>query len=158
MNKKVGKRGMRKPAKTHLTAKKQAKTVRRRKRPTTAGGCFKPGRSDNPNGRPKGGSSLSPLLKDSLDAGHATKRGLSNGEVIAEALVSKAARENIESTKVVLDRIEGKPRQRIDVGGPDGGAIPISIADTLGFEPSNIRLRDFIEMDFLPWSREEKRS
>jgi Family of unknown function (DUF5681) len=88
---------------------------------------FKPGHTGNPKGRPKG-SSLQRLLKDLLEfeAG-----GKSSGELIVEQLIKKACRGNLKAIEIVLDRIEGKARQRIDVGGTDGAPIPISIVETI---------------------------
>src|SRR5262245_38389815 len=130
----VGKKARRasKPRRSRgqITAKKQRKPylVGKGKPPKEA--CFKPGQSGNPNGRPKG-SSLNRLIKDKLDEANRKKLTSSNGEVVAETLVAKATKGNLEAIKIVLDRVEGKPRQRIDLGGTDGGAIPISIKDSI---------------------------
>lgn len=54
-------------------------------------------------------------------------KGISNGEFIVEQPVKKACRGNLKAIEIVLDRIEGKARQRIDLGGVDGAPIPISV-------------------------------
>lgn len=88
---------------------------------------FKPGQTGNPKGRPKG-SSLQRLLKDLLEF---ETKGISNGAVIVEQLVKKARGGNLKAIEIVLDRIEGKARQRLELGGIDGTPIPISVVDAI---------------------------
>jgi hypothetical protein len=45
-------------------------------------------------------------------------------DAIAQQLVAKASKGDLGSIREVADRVEGKPLQRQEFGGPDGGAIP----------------------------------
>ena len=72
---------------------------------------FKPGVSGNPNGRPKKGTALTDVLKDKV-----------NAESLAEKLIEMCNNNDIQALKYVYDRIDGKPRESIDLdhsGGVD---------------------------------------
>lgn len=47
---------------------------------------------------------------------------------VAEALVRKAARGDIAAIKEIADRLDGKAVQAVNLGGPNGEAIPTGIA------------------------------
>lgn len=92
---------------------------------------FQPGQSGNPNGRPKG-SNLTRLIKDALESPSPVKgEPRSEGEVIVSVLIRKARTGNLKATEILLDRMEGKARQPIELGGMDGQPITVSIADTI---------------------------
>jgi len=83
-------------------------------------GQWKPGTSGNPNGKPPGSLSLIALLKSELRE----KIKSSTGEEmeIARALMKKLVRhalseEDIRGIKEILDRVEGKSREQIDIEG-----------------------------------------
>lgn len=100
---------------------------------------FKPGQSGNPGGRPKT-TPLTDALCELLgkpypnDARHRTF-----AQVIAAAQVKKAEKGSIAHFNAVADRVEGRPRQMMELAGPDGAAIPISV------ENLDERLRALIE-------------
>jgi hypothetical protein len=71
---------------------------------------FRPGRSGNPAGRPKG-QSLTALLRAELDKND-------NAQALAEMIVARALSGDIHFCKLILDRTEGKVPDRI--AGPDG--------------------------------------
>lgn len=48
-------------------------------------------------------------------------------DVLANRLVESAADGDVSALREVGDRIEGKPTQRMEHGGPDGGDIPIGL-------------------------------
>ncbi len=73
------------------------------------GNGFRPGRSGNPGGRPKG-QSLTALLRAQLDKGN-------NAQALAKVIVDKALSGDIQFCKLILERLEGKAPDRI--AGPD---------------------------------------
>ncbi len=67
---------------------------------------FRPGRSGNPAGRPKG-QSLTALLRAELEKdGHA--------QALAEMIVAKALSGDIHFCKLILDRTEGKVPDKVE--------------------------------------------
>lgn len=46
---------------------------------------------------------------------------------IAEKLVTEAENGEPWAVKEVMDRVDGKPKQTTEVGGPDGDPIPLSL-------------------------------
>jgi len=88
---------------------------------------FKPGQSGNPGGRPKT-TPLTDALCELLNKpypGDAQHRTLA--QVIAAAQVTRAAKGSIAHFNAVADRVEGKPRQMMELAGPDGAAIPVFV-------------------------------
>lgn len=71
---------------------------------------FKPGQSGNPSGRPK--NVLTKALRKKLEEVNGDK---SNAELVADKLVALALDGNLEAIKIALDRMEGRPRQSINV-------------------------------------------
>jgi hypothetical protein len=79
---------------------------------------FKPGQSGNPSGRAK-----NCVLSDMLDAiGNEIepKSGKTFFQLAAEALLNKAFHGDIGAFRELADRVEGKPRQRVEVTGAEG--------------------------------------
>jgi len=82
---------------------------------------FKPGQSGNPSGRAK-----NCVLSDMLEAiGNEIdpKTGETFFQVAAEALLAKAFRGDIGAFRELADRVEGKPRQRVEVTGAGGSSL-----------------------------------
>lgn len=48
-------------------------------------------------------------------------------DVLANRIVEAAADGDVAALKEVGDRIEGKPTQRQEISGPDGGDIPVGV-------------------------------
>lgn len=70
-------------------------------------------------GRPKG-SSLTAILRRELEK--ATKDGKTVGEAVMNALIGKALKGNYVYIKEILDRIEGKPKERHEIELSDAEA------------------------------------
>jgi len=48
-------------------------------------------------------------------------------EVIANRVVQLAAEGDAQAFKEIGDRLDGRPKTTTEIGGPDGGDIPVSI-------------------------------
>jgi hypothetical protein len=87
---------------------------------------FKPGQSGNPSGRPK-----SRPFKEAIDAAIKKAGGGDDGkdflEVIARALLEKAASGDVPAIKEFGDRYDGKVAQGVEMSG----SIAISHEDAL---------------------------
>lgn len=107
---------------------------------------FAPGRSGNPGGRRKGEISLTPRIRRMLSEPADQKiiekikehfptlrlpRKPLYADVVAINLVLKAAmggKNCIPAAKKILDRVEGKVKDSVELSGPNGGPIPVSAA------------------------------
>lgn len=78
---------------------------------------FKPGQSGNPKGRPKR-TALDDRLAELLEADEDTQAG-----ALAKALLIMALSGDTQAAKLVAERAYGKPTQKVEHSGPDGGAI-----------------------------------
>jgi len=87
---------------------------------------FQPGQSGNPGGRPKKMHLTDALREELEDKG---SDGVANDVAIARKLVKMARAGNMDAIKEIGDRTEGKPRQRIEASGPEGGPLPFDIPD-----------------------------
>jgi hypothetical protein len=90
---------------------------------------WKKGESGNPAGRP-------PIPEEEkLPITAALRRAINEGKISADDLATSAvalAKKNPRWFAEVCDRIEGKPKQRVEVSGVEAKAIPVSIADIEG--------------------------
>jgi hypothetical protein len=76
---------------------------------------FKKGQSGNPNGRPVGTVSIVEGLRRKLKEIDPTERR-SYLDIFIDKLISKAAKEgDVALMRDLVDRIDGKPRQSVDV-------------------------------------------
>ena len=84
---------------------------------------FPPGVSGNPGGR-RAKPFTDALLRilEKKIANDPDGRALL--DAIVQQLVAKASKGDLASIREVADRVEGKPLQRQEFGGPDGGPIP----------------------------------
>ncbi len=80
----------------------------------THGARWQPGQSGNPKGRPKG-VTLSDALRKMLAEQAPGKTEQTYAEVIARALCKQAVKGNVLAAKEVADRVEGRPKQSLDV-------------------------------------------
>lgn len=109
---------------TESTEKKQD---RRRNLPQ----LFKPGQSGNPKGRPKGSKHLSTLLREALEEMAKSANGkpivfdgenLTWKEAVIKRVIDKAVvKGDFKALEMIFDRMEGKPRQKIDFNDESDG-------------------------------------
>lgn len=69
---------------------------------------FKPGKSGNPNGRPKKLPGLDKLLADILGAEDDDK---SAAFAVLDAMLKKAKKGDVNAAKLLLERAYGKPKE-----------------------------------------------
>lgn len=79
--------------------------------------CWKPGQSGNPGGRPKK-KLVDELLTELLEASESGEARL-----IAKKLIALAKKGDTVAAKLVAERTQGKPMQKVEVSGADGGPI-----------------------------------
>jgi len=98
-------------------AANSAKTARKttRGKPFAKGNAFafKPGQSGNPAGRPR--DTITPHLRELVRMQHPGKDEVTYGELVARALLVRAVSGDVQAIREVFDRLEGKPRQSVDV-------------------------------------------
>jgi hypothetical protein len=84
---------------------------------------FKPGQSGNPGGRPKG-QSLAALIREFLEQDEIGDKKLSGGkrvkDLLVEALFKQALKGDHRHLQEILNRVDGRPVERIDVTSQDG--------------------------------------
>lgn len=81
-------------------------------------GGWEPGQSGNPKGRPKAGETITDVLRIQAD--------LSKQE-IAEKLIELARGGNVAALKYVYDRLDGAPRQSVELTGDKEKPVPLII-------------------------------
>jgi hypothetical protein len=54
---------------------------------------------------------------------------------IAEALLTKAETGDINAIKEVGDRLDGRPQQAMEIGGPDGGPVQVTAIHRVIIDP-----------------------
>ena len=76
--------------------------------------AWKPGQSGNPKGRPPKGDTMTEALKEKVDK-----------EAVAEKLYAMAMEGDIAALKYIYDRVDGKPRESVDLN--HSGGINVTI-------------------------------
>jgi len=76
---------------------------------------FSKGKSGNPRGRPRKGETLTDLLREKLETTKTTRDKLTRKEKIAEKLLSLAESGDLGALRYVFDRLDGKPRETIEM-------------------------------------------
>ncbi len=77
-------------------------------------GSWKPGQSGNPKGRAKRGETMTDALKVKADK-----------DEIADKLIALANDGDLAALKYIYDRIDGKPRESVDIEHSGGLSINI---------------------------------
>ena len=82
---------------------------------------FQPGVSGNPNGRPRTAKSSEAArqLLTEIDA----KSGETNAECLVRRCFKKAMHGSSRHLELLLAYVEGRPKQGVELSGPDGGAM-----------------------------------
>jgi hypothetical protein len=93
------------------------------KTPKHHAGRFQPGQSGNPGGRPKGLVKLRELLIEKYET--RCVDGLN------ELLVDDDPRVRLETIKHIQSYLYGKPTQSVEMSGPEGAPVSISINRTV---------------------------
>lgn len=88
---------------------------------------WKPGESGNPAGKKKGTRHFSTLIREAITK-VATDTGTSDDKEIVRALVEKAKMGDLKAVDMVLDRVDGKAEQTINLDGE------VTINDGLSLE------------------------
>ncbi len=79
------------------------------------GNRFKPGESGNPAGRPKSITLSEAYRRQLAQPVPKDPGGRTYAEVIAELMCKRATQGDVAAAKEVADRVEGRPRQALDV-------------------------------------------
>ena len=87
---------------------------------------WQPGQSGNPNGRPRTAIFRDALIRAITKTVAKDREGRAMIDVIAQQIMAKAIKGDLAAIAMIADRTDGKPAQSVTVGGPDGGAIPIT--------------------------------
>lgn len=77
---------------------------------------WKPGQSGNPKGKLKGTRHFSTLIREAITK-VAEDTGTSDDKEIVRALVEKAKAGDLKAVDMVLDRVDGKAEQTINLDG-----------------------------------------
>jgi len=81
---------------------------------------FKPGISGNPNGRPRTAKFSEAARRLAEEIGQNGKTG---AEQLAEHCLRRALEGSARHAELFLAYTEGKPKQGVELSGPDGGAM-----------------------------------
>lgn len=107
---------------------------------------WKPGQSGNVGGRPKI-KPISDALRQLLDEPYSGRekrfKGMTNACALATRLYELALGGDLAAMRELADRVEGKPLQRQEVGGPNGQGIPFM---NLSREENEKRIMELLAM------------
>jgi hypothetical protein len=101
---------------------------------------FQPGISGNPNGRPRTAkfSEAARQLLAEIEA----KGGETNAECLVRHCFKKAMHGSARHLELLLAYVEGKPKQGVELSGPDGGAMKF---ENMSDAELDTRLKDLLE-------------
>ncbi len=86
----------------------------------------KKGETNNKNGRPPTGQAMTEILREKIDK-----------EKIADKLIKMANKGNFPALKYIYDRVDGMPKQSIDLTGEVDMNVNINIEGTGGPKPQD---------------------
>ena len=76
---------------------------------------FRKGQSGNPKGRPKGISLSEAYRRVLAEVDESDPQRRTFAEILAEQMIGKAKRGDVQAAREIADRVEGKPRQRLEI-------------------------------------------
>lgn len=82
---------------------------------------FMPGQSGNPSGRPKK-RLIDEILAELLEA-----NGSVGAAKLASVLIQKAEEGDVRAAQLIAERTQGKPNQKVELTGANGGPIDAKI-------------------------------
>ncbi len=91
---------------------------------------FRKGVSGNPGGRPKKLPVTDVILQKLDEKCKQDKQGRTWAELLVVALLGRAIKGDVKAIAELIDRAEGKAKQRSELSGPDGASISFEIPDT----------------------------
>jgi hypothetical protein len=74
---------------------------------------FKKGHSGNPRGRPRSGQAMTDFIRRELS--HKDANGVPQKRAVARKLIDLALAGDIHAMKYLIDRIDGKPKEMVDM-------------------------------------------
>jgi hypothetical protein len=88
---------------------------------------FQKGQSGNPAGRPKKGETITDILRGRLelkDIDTDDGRKITRAEALVDKVMSLAIEDgDVASIRYIFDRIDGSPRQSVEMTGADGAKL-----------------------------------
>ena len=84
---------------------------------------WKPGQSGNPGGRPPNPESITNLMRQAGDM--VGVDGRLRKQALVEMLWRKAEKGDLRAAEYIVDRLEGKPKERQEITGPDSGLLVV---------------------------------
>lgn len=92
---------------------------------------WKPGQSGNPKGRPKT-NPITAVYRDILEAQIPDDPdGRTFAQAIAQAMLQDALLGDVKATREITDRVEGKPKQTVELTNPTDKPLQLEITSAL---------------------------
>ncbi len=116
---------------------------------------FPKGVSGNPGGRPKKLPVTDVILRKLDQKCTQDKAGRTWAELIVVALLGRAVKGDVKAIAELIDRAEGKAKQRNELSGPDGG--PIDMGRTVSRAEIEARIVELLAVAQIPPSGDSQR-
>jgi hypothetical protein len=100
---------------------------------------FLPGQSGNPQGRPRTAKFSEACRRLSQEIG---QNGLTGAEQLAEYCFRRALKGSARHAELFLNYTEGKPKQGVELSGPNGGAMKF---ENMSEAELDVRLKALLE-------------
>lgn len=97
---------------------------------------FKKGQSGNPKGRPKNTKTFTEVLRQEADE-LLKDQGITKYEALAKVLFSKAGKGDLKAIDMIMDRIDGKPRQAVELSGDENKPVVSEVRRVIVDKPSD---------------------
>lgn len=91
-------------------------------------GTFAEGKSGNPGGRPKKEWTWAGLFREVVENESLEYLGKDKGllkQAIAEKIITKAAAGDLRAIEIIIDRMDGKPKQSVEVSKRDPDKVVV---------------------------------